>query len=139
MDTGRRPLSALGVVHLFQRRALVRQWHNDFPTLHTEGGLPGSESAGIVAFIRERLVDLEENPQHDQDELQSTQEPESDRSSDSVARTLVETEEEIKVAEPKIPSRSRQSGYLLDAGYHLDGMDIPLMDVDLGLREESKV
>ncbi|KAJ7208581.1 hypothetical protein GGX14DRAFT_453946 [Mycena pura] len=136
---GRRPLSALGVVHLFQRRALVRQWHKDFPTLHTEGGLPGSESAGIVAFIRERLIDLGENPQHDQDDLQSTKEPESDRSIESVTRTLVETEEVIKVAEPKTPSRSRQSDYLLDAGYHLDGMDIPLMDVDLGLREESKV
>ncbi|KAJ6450793.1 hypothetical protein C8R45DRAFT_1042791 [Mycena sanguinolenta] len=61
---GRRPLSALGVVHLFQRRDLVRQWHEDFPALHTEGGLPGSENAGIVAFIRERLVDLGEDPRN---------------------------------------------------------------------------
>ncbi|KAJ7312569.1 hypothetical protein DFH08DRAFT_896725 [Mycena albidolilacea] len=60
---GRRPLSALGVVHLFQRRALVRRWHEDFPAIHTEGGLPGSQNAGIVAFIRERLVDLGEDPQ----------------------------------------------------------------------------
>ncbi|KAJ7208618.1 hypothetical protein GGX14DRAFT_633474 [Mycena pura] len=59
---GRRPLSALGVVHLFQRRSLSRQWHEDFPALHTEGGLPGSESAGIVAFIRERLVDVGDDP-----------------------------------------------------------------------------
>ncbi|KAF7378257.1 Short-chain dehydrogenase/reductase family protein [Mycena sanguinolenta] len=59
---GRRPLSALGVVHLFQRRALVRNWYEDFPAIQTEGGLPGSENAGIVAFIRERLVDLGENP-----------------------------------------------------------------------------
>ncbi|KAJ7347713.1 hypothetical protein DFH08DRAFT_1080040 [Mycena albidolilacea] len=59
---GRRPLSALGVVHILQRRRLVRQWHEDFPAVHTEGGLPGSESAGIVAFIRERLVDLGEDP-----------------------------------------------------------------------------
>ncbi|KAJ7323195.1 hypothetical protein DFH08DRAFT_817774 [Mycena albidolilacea] len=58
----RRPLSALGVVHIFQRRALVRRWHEGFPTIHTEGGLPGSENAGIVAFIRERLVDLGEDP-----------------------------------------------------------------------------
>jgi hypothetical protein len=55
---GRRPLSALELVHILQRRRLVRQWHEDFPAIHTEGGLPGSESAGIVAFIRERLVDL---------------------------------------------------------------------------------
>ncbi|KAJ7065872.1 hypothetical protein C8F01DRAFT_1229052 [Mycena amicta] len=56
---GRRPLSALGVAHLFQRSSLARNWHEDFPALHTEGGLPGSDSAGIVAFIRERLVDLD--------------------------------------------------------------------------------
>ncbi|KAJ7105644.1 hypothetical protein C8R44DRAFT_745795 [Mycena epipterygia] len=56
----RRPLSALGIVHIFQRRALMRKWNEDFPALYTEGGRPGSESAGIVAFIRERLVDLEE-------------------------------------------------------------------------------
>ncbi|KAJ6450761.1 hypothetical protein C8R45DRAFT_1083837 [Mycena sanguinolenta] len=59
---GRRPLSALGVVHLFQRRALARKWREDFPAIQTEGGLPGSENAGIVAFIRERLVDVGEDP-----------------------------------------------------------------------------
>ncbi|KAJ7861914.1 hypothetical protein B0H13DRAFT_2354907 [Mycena leptocephala] len=58
----RRPLSALGLVHIFQQRTLVRQWHKDFPAIHTEGGSPGSESAGIVAFIRERLVDVGEDP-----------------------------------------------------------------------------
>ncbi|KAJ7355982.1 hypothetical protein DFH08DRAFT_933729 [Mycena albidolilacea] len=60
--TGQRPLSALGVVHLLQRRALVRKWHEDFPAIYTEGGLPGSENAGIVAFVRERLVDLSDDP-----------------------------------------------------------------------------
>ncbi|KAJ6497329.1 hypothetical protein C8R45DRAFT_1128954 [Mycena sanguinolenta] len=55
---GRRPLSALGLIHIFQRRALVRQWHDDFPRLRTEGSQPGSESAGIVAFIRDRLIDI---------------------------------------------------------------------------------
>ncbi|KAJ7095045.1 hypothetical protein C8R44DRAFT_989592 [Mycena epipterygia] len=57
---GRRPLSALGLIHIFQRNALVRRWHADFPALRTEGGVPGSESAGVVAFIRERLIDIEE-------------------------------------------------------------------------------
>jgi hypothetical protein len=38
----------------------VRQWHRDFPALRTEGGTPGSEDAGIVAFLRERLVGLED-------------------------------------------------------------------------------
>ncbi|KAJ7692209.1 hypothetical protein B0H17DRAFT_1179332 [Mycena rosella] len=46
-----------------------RTWHQDFPALHTEGGRPGSEDAGIVAFLRERLVDLEDDelvaPEHD--------------------------------------------------------------------------
>ncbi|KAF8173428.1 hypothetical protein K438DRAFT_2051565 [Mycena galopus ATCC 62051] len=56
----RRSLSALGLVHIFQRRDLTRKWHEDFPALHTEGGRPGSESAGIVAFLRERLVDLDD-------------------------------------------------------------------------------
>ncbi|KAJ6455929.1 hypothetical protein C8R47DRAFT_1250710 [Mycena vitilis] len=52
---GRRPLSALGIAHIFQRRTLTRRWHEDFPALQQ----PGSESAGVVAFIRERLVDIE--------------------------------------------------------------------------------
>jgi len=68
---GRRPLSALGVVHIFQRRALVRQWNEDFPAIHTEGGTPGSESAGIVAFIRQRLVDLGEDPRTTADEQET--------------------------------------------------------------------
>ncbi|KAJ7800154.1 hypothetical protein B0H14DRAFT_2616450 [Mycena olivaceomarginata] len=37
-------------------------WHEDSPAIHTEGCLPGSESAGIVAFICERLVDLGQDP-----------------------------------------------------------------------------
>ncbi|KAF7327321.1 Short-chain dehydrogenase/reductase family protein [Mycena kentingensis (nom. inval.)] len=56
---GRRPLSALGIIHLFNRGNLVHRWHEDFPALRTEGGAPGSTSAGIVAFIRERLVDID--------------------------------------------------------------------------------
>ncbi|KAJ7350922.1 hypothetical protein DFH08DRAFT_862664 [Mycena albidolilacea] len=60
---GRRPLSALGLAHIFQRHTLVRQWHADFPALRTEGGQPGSESAGVIAFIRERLIDIDREPQ----------------------------------------------------------------------------
>ncbi|KAF7289809.1 Short-chain dehydrogenase/reductase family protein [Mycena indigotica] len=56
---GRRPLSALGFVHVFQRNQLVRNWNDDFPALRTEGGAPGSTSAGVVAFLRERLVDID--------------------------------------------------------------------------------
>ncbi|KAF7337327.1 Short-chain dehydrogenase/reductase family protein [Mycena sanguinolenta] len=67
---GRRPLSALGLIHIFQRRALVRQWHADFPALRTEGGQPGSESAGVVAFIRERLIDIGQDAQPNEFEAQ---------------------------------------------------------------------
>ncbi|KAJ7636234.1 hypothetical protein FB45DRAFT_1137715 [Roridomyces roridus] len=62
---GRRQLSAFGMVHIFQKRKFVRRWNEDFPALHTEGGQPGSETAGIVAFLRERLVDVGENPHQD--------------------------------------------------------------------------
>jgi hypothetical protein len=54
-----RPFSALGIIHIFQKRKLIQNWNDDFPLLHTEGGLPGSESAGIVAFLRERLLDVD--------------------------------------------------------------------------------
>lgn len=66
-STGRRSLSALGIVHIFQRRRLIRNWNEDFPALHTEGGQPGSNSAGIVAFLRERLVDLDDEDSHSGD------------------------------------------------------------------------
>ncbi|KAJ7282466.1 hypothetical protein C8J57DRAFT_1463167 [Mycena rebaudengoi] len=61
----RRPLSVLGVIHIFQRRTLARNWSADFPAIHSEGGQPGTENAGIVAFIRERLVDLDEDEMRD--------------------------------------------------------------------------
>ncbi|KAJ7628937.1 hypothetical protein FB45DRAFT_919582 [Roridomyces roridus] len=64
---GRRHLSALGIAHVFQRGALIRRWHEDFPKLHTEGGLPGSKDAGIVAFIRQRFIDIDD-PRNDDDE-----------------------------------------------------------------------
>ncbi|KAJ7465426.1 hypothetical protein B0H11DRAFT_1922230 [Mycena galericulata] len=55
---GTRPLSALGLVHVIQRSSLIKNWYQDFPALRTEGGQPGTENAGIVAFIRQRLVDV---------------------------------------------------------------------------------
>ncbi|KAJ7883259.1 hypothetical protein B0H13DRAFT_2046999 [Mycena leptocephala] len=63
----RRSLSALGIVHIFQRRRLIRNWNEDFPALHTEGGQPGSSSAGVVAFLRERFVDLDDEDRHSED------------------------------------------------------------------------
>ncbi|KAK7014398.1 hypothetical protein R3P38DRAFT_1450584 [Favolaschia claudopus] len=58
-----RPISALGMAHLFHRSSLTQRWHQDFPALRSEGGVPGSETAGIVAFIRDRMVDVGEDPE----------------------------------------------------------------------------
>ncbi|KAJ7764948.1 hypothetical protein B0H16DRAFT_432573 [Mycena metata] len=112
---GRRPLSALGIVHIFQRRRLERQWHEDFPALHTEGGLPGSESAGIVAFIRERLVNLGEDP-HQPDDVEAQKNLDAGESNDGAEATESE----------RIPNSSTfELGSIPD--------EIPLLDVDVGL------
>ncbi|KAF7360459.1 Short-chain dehydrogenase/reductase family protein [Mycena venus] len=55
-----------------RRRTLTRKWNEDFPALHTEGGHPGSKSAGIVAFLRERLVDLDDEDHSGDLEAQNT-------------------------------------------------------------------
>ncbi|KAJ7186990.1 hypothetical protein C8R46DRAFT_282628 [Mycena filopes] len=116
---GRRPLSALGIVHIFQRRKLQRQWDEDYPTIRTEGGLPGSESAGIVAFIRERLVDLGEDPR----------DTEADCPND-IASGAQDTEEVSMERVPAHVLRIREAGYVMD--------NIPLLDVDLRSGEPSQ-
>jgi hypothetical protein len=110
--TGIRPLSALGVAHMFQRRRLVRQWHEDFPAIHTEGGLPGSESAGIVVFICERLVDLEEDSSPHEEDLE-VQTSKVEGASEAGADT-------IGISSPPDPRP--------DARYIWD--EIPLLDVE---------
>jgi hypothetical protein len=117
---GRRPLSALGIVHMFQRGALVRQWNADFPAIHTEGGLPGSERAGIVAFIRERLVDLGEHSSN------------PDGNYDIEAQSLGHCPghaQELEHGESTRVTNSTEKHPGL--GYRLD--ELPLMDMDLGL------
>ncbi|KAJ6543067.1 hypothetical protein B0H19DRAFT_1268240 [Mycena capillaripes] len=123
---GRRPLSALGVVHMFQRRRLVRQWHEDFPAIHTEGGLPGSESAGIVAFIRERLVSLGEDPRATEDRSDVEAQKDGDDTPSvppPVAPTSQPAENDLT---PK---------YLAESEYIPD--EIPLLHIDLGTDEVS--
>ncbi|KAJ7187000.1 hypothetical protein C8R46DRAFT_1058561 [Mycena filopes] len=116
---GRRPLSALGIVHIFQRRRLQRQWHEDFPAIHTEGGLPGSALAGIVAFIRERLVDLGQSETPDDIEAQKlTGAPDTEKTSTPESTAQVKTSGF---------SRTREPGYILD--------EVPLLDADLGLAD----
>ncbi|KAF8161834.1 hypothetical protein K438DRAFT_1859514 [Mycena galopus ATCC 62051] len=113
---GRRPLSALGLIHIFQRRALVRQWHADFPALRTEGGQPGSRSAGIVAFIRERLIDI------DQDTRVTTSYDLEAQHSNSTFNS-----EEDLVGPSTKATESQDYGYGLE--------DIPLIHPDLGFTE----
>jgi hypothetical protein len=126
-------------VHIFQRRALVRRWNEDFPAIHTEGGLPGSENAGIVAFIRERLVDLGEDP---------AKEPK-----DPEEQSPIEVSLPLKIApggesdaegvqggddrqgpdgSPRISAESypERPGYILD--------EIPLLEQDLKTEQQSE-
>ncbi|KAJ7825192.1 cutinase-domain-containing protein [Mycena olivaceomarginata] len=58
----------------FSAEPLCADGMKTFLQLHTEGGLPGSELAGIVAFIRERLVDVGENPLTTEDDQQLREE-----------------------------------------------------------------
>ncbi|KAJ7112843.1 hypothetical protein C8R43DRAFT_1040290 [Mycena crocata] len=68
-----RPLSPLGLVHQLQRRSLMQKWNADFPAMYTEGGHPGSDTAGVVAFIRERLVDIDTpSPTDPEAQIQTT-------------------------------------------------------------------
>ncbi|KAJ7764941.1 hypothetical protein B0H16DRAFT_432501 [Mycena metata] len=112
---GRRPLSALGIVHIFQRRRLERQWREDFPALRTEGGLPGSESAGIVAFICERLVDSGDDPDQP-DDVEAQKQSKAGESNDGAETTESE----------RIPDSSTQELRSIPG-------EIPVPDVDLGL------
>ncbi|KAF7355817.1 Short-chain dehydrogenase/reductase family protein [Mycena venus] len=131
---GRRPLSALGIVHMCQRRRLIRQWHEDFPDIHTEEGRPGSESAGIVAFIRERLVDLGEDPR-------GTEPRQSDvEAQTSKVETKVAVDDTSSVTLPVVltpePSGIHPaSKYLKQSGYILDE-EAPLV-VNFGANEVS--
>ncbi|KAJ6535388.1 hypothetical protein DFH09DRAFT_1404504 [Mycena vulgaris] len=131
-SAGRRPLSALGVAHIFQRGALARRWHEDFPTIHTEGGTPGSESAGIVAFIRERLVDLGEDPRSAADEPHDieAQMPPSMSPYDSESAA----DAHQRAAHSSTQIRDKEwTPHQHHPEYRLD--EISLLDVDLGLGE----
>ncbi|KAJ7312561.1 hypothetical protein DFH08DRAFT_896715, partial [Mycena albidolilacea] len=130
---GRRSLSALGVVHIFQRHALVRRWHEDFPAIHTEGGLPGSQNAGIVAFIRERLVDLGEDPQASR-QGENANDSQQSAAAPSPQMLLAGGHEHAGHRNPEEENRFDKGS--LDAGearprYILD--DIPLLDAVPGL------
>ncbi|KAF8172586.1 hypothetical protein K438DRAFT_1772628 [Mycena galopus ATCC 62051] len=130
IDPKPRPLSALGVVHLFQRHALVRTWHEDFPAIYTEGGLPGSENAGIVAFIRERLVNVDEDPRVSSQESDETEAQEPATGSSSLKIPIDEEQHNPRDGYDGITDASRQTPSYRPLGYILD--EIPLLDVDIG-------
>ncbi|KAK7022673.1 hypothetical protein R3P38DRAFT_3357504 [Favolaschia claudopus] len=119
---GRRPLSALGIAHIFQRKALIRQWHEDFPAIHTEGGSPGSKNAGIIAFIRNRLVDLDPDPREFEDELDIEAQRKDSTEEDKPSEIIQTNRNPIEACSSF--STSGEVGYLFD--------EIPLLDVDLG-------
>ncbi|KAF8209346.1 hypothetical protein K438DRAFT_1960343 [Mycena galopus ATCC 62051] len=58
---GKRELSPLGFLHMFKHQQLLQSWHEQYPAISTEGGQPGSEKAGVVAFLRERFVNTEDD------------------------------------------------------------------------------
>jgi hypothetical protein len=67
--------------------------------MHSEGGLPGSDSAGIVAFIRERLVDVGDDPRSNHE---SPKDPEAQTGSEP----LTSTGGELREANRQTPHRS---------------------------------
>lgn len=131
-STGRRPLSALGVVHLFQRRALVRGWHEDFPAIHAEGGLPGSENAGIVAFIRERLEDPRGVAEESKDAKEQV--PEDSTVSSEMAPSEESADEGVQEDDdhqsPDDSPTMSVEPHPQHLGYTSD--EIPLLELDLG-------
>ncbi|KAJ7628739.1 hypothetical protein FB45DRAFT_1004239 [Roridomyces roridus] len=57
-----RSLSPLGVIHIFQRNTLLRNWHADYPALKAEGSKP----PGAVAFMRDRMIDIPQPEEEDE-------------------------------------------------------------------------
>ncbi|KAJ6588322.1 hypothetical protein B0H19DRAFT_203264 [Mycena capillaripes] len=110
----RRSLSALGIVHLFQRRKLIRNWNEDFPALYTEGGQPGSEPAGIVAFLRERLVDLDdEDKDLDDDEDGHPGDLEAQRPSLQSMHRPIASEDDVDAPTNEAPQELRPDTFEL--------------------------
>ncbi|KAJ6514154.1 hypothetical protein DFH09DRAFT_1099710 [Mycena vulgaris] len=89
----------------------------DFPAIHAEGGLPGPDSAGIVAFIRERLVD----PGPD---LRSTEKDIDSQLTGPVPQPCGRSPElstQVKEEDKSAQSRNRSDGLV---GTHWDVQDI---------------
>ncbi|KAJ7662363.1 hypothetical protein B0H17DRAFT_1144372 [Mycena rosella] len=108
---GRCPLSVLGVIYILQGCKLICQWHADFPALQTEEGLPGSGSAGIVAFTRERLIDVSEYPHVQRDDPNDLEAQTAQMASQSSGSSLDdEIQDTTGTSEFSIPMRSCEPG-----------------------------
>jgi hypothetical protein len=53
-----KPLGMFGLLHWLFVDRIRRQFADDFPNLHQEGGQPGDPHSGAVAFMRENMLDL---------------------------------------------------------------------------------
>ncbi|KAJ7302352.1 hypothetical protein DFH08DRAFT_826679 [Mycena albidolilacea] len=94
--------------------------------IHTEGSLPSSKSAGIIAFIREHLVDLGEDPHVSM----GSNNPDIEtppKVGEVEAEDIPIPVRDHEKAQTHSKFTPRKSGYCLDK--------IPLMDVDLGMGE----
>ncbi|KAH8813951.1 hypothetical protein DL96DRAFT_508426 [Flagelloscypha sp. PMI_526] len=53
---GIKPLSRFGIAHFIFRERLRRGTRENYPRFFEEGGQPGQQDAGVIAFIREHLL-----------------------------------------------------------------------------------
>ncbi|KAF7356132.1 Short-chain dehydrogenase/reductase family protein [Mycena venus] len=106
-----------------------------FPPYMTRGGRPGDTSAGIVAFIRERLVDLD--PVEGQDVVTKDLEAQEDARQSKIQANCAPHRPRSLEGDVLLNSAHNESsstlsgtsssrGYLIQAGYRLD--DISLTD-----------
>ncbi|KAJ7027531.1 hypothetical protein C8F04DRAFT_1189497 [Mycena alexandri] len=95
----------------------------DFHAIRSEGvnGLPGSESAGIIAFIRERLVDLGEDSH-----LAAADNPDDVKAQRNLEKEDIDETNTFE----SLPAAKFKYRELSEPGYILD--KIPLLDMDLG-------
>lgn len=66
--SGVKPFSVFGLVHMCRRKRIREAWLKDYPKLTAEGGAPGDENAGLVAFLREHFTDLDALKEDQQEE-----------------------------------------------------------------------
>jgi hypothetical protein len=102
----------------------MRRWNEDFPAFRTEGGQPGTENAGIVAFMRERFVDIESEgpkirdvePQHLSEDVSHSGEMQEKRNGVSSDGRGIKTDGNVQYCEPGEEEGGLESGFSHLAG-----------------------